>query len=57
MSDPLTSESRQLQVVHLGEGDDERELVLVHRQLEQRPASDDLENKSKDFDTKYLTYV
>ena len=39
----LTSQRRQLEVVHLREGDDQRELVLVHGDLEQGPASNDLQ--------------
>ena len=31
--------------MHLGQGDDQGELVLMDGQLEQRPASDDLEIK------------
>ena len=39
----LTSQCRHLQVVHLGEGHDQRELVLLDGQLEEGPAAHDLE--------------
>ena len=39
----LTSQCRHLQVVHLGEGHDQRELVLLDGELEEGPAADDLE--------------
>ena len=39
----VTSECWHLEVVHLGEGDDEGELIILHVELEQRPAPDNLE--------------
>ena len=39
----LTSQSRHLEVVHLAQRHQQRELVLLDRELEQSPASDDLE--------------
>ena len=39
----VTSECWHLQVVHLGEGDDEGELIVLHVELEQRSAPDNLE--------------
>ena len=38
-----TSECWHLEVVHLGEGDDEGELIVLHVELEQRSAPDNLE--------------
>lgn len=38
-ADELTSESRHLEVVHLGERDHERELVVLHVELEKRAAA------------------
>ncbi len=38
-----TSEGWHLQVVHLGQGDDESELVVLDAQLEQGSTSDDLQ--------------
>ena len=34
--------------MHLGERDHERELVVLHVQLEERPAADDLQRRQHD---------
>ena len=39
----LTSECWHLEIVHLGESDKEGELILLNCQLEESPASNDLE--------------
>ena len=39
----LTSECRHLEVVHLAQGHQQGELILLDRELEQSPAPDDLE--------------
>ena len=44
----LTSERGHLQVVHLGEGDHEGELVVLHVELEERPPADDLQRGQHD---------
>ena len=46
----LTSERGHLQVVHLGEGDHEGELVIEYNRvdLEERPPADDLERGQHD---------
>ena len=44
----LTSEGGHFQVVHLGERDHERELIVLHVELEERPAADDLERRQHD---------
>ena len=38
----LTSQCGQLEVVHLGERDDQGEFVVLHVQLEQGATADDL---------------
>jgi hypothetical protein len=50
----LTSQRRQLEVVHLGQRHDQRELVLVHGKLEQRPPADDLPKERKPCNLKHL---
>ena len=44
----FTSEGGHLQRVHLGQGNDERELFIVDTQLEERPATDDLQGRQND---------
>lgn len=43
-----TSEGGHFKTVHLGEGDDEGKLFIVNAQLEESPASDDLEGGQDD---------
>ena len=45
----VTSEGWHLQVVHFREGDDESELIVVHVELEQGPAPDDLQAGQDDL--------
>lgn len=50
---PLTSKRRRLQVLHLTEGDHQRELLIADVQLEERPPADDLqrgEDNARDVD-------
>ena len=44
----LTSECGHLEVVHLGERDHEGELVVLHVQLEEGAAADDLQRGQHD---------
>jgi hypothetical protein len=44
----LTSKGGELEVVHLGEGGEQGELVVVHVELEERAAADDLQTGQHD---------
>ena len=43
-----TSQSRQFQVVHLGEGDNQGKLVILHVQLEERASAHNLQGGQDD---------
>ena len=44
-----TSESRQFQVVHFGEGDNEGKLIIVYVELEEGTATNDLQAGQHDL--------